>query len=234
MTSTPFTISHEPLLLFDIDQAELPAASRLNAEHAAVTVLSLGKIAMRFARVERVPRYDEHSRENDAEHSFMLSLVASEIAHEYFPTLDHGLVAQFSNVHDLVELETNDVATFTLDDAALAAKESAEHRALGAVLRQLPHFTRELLQRYELQREPEARFVRLVDKILPYIADIAGPGKKIMVEDYGITQIEQLEANELRLSNQFRQRFPDEDLEFIHRVRAILATQFSRLFESSV
>jgi hypothetical protein len=42
------------------------------SEEIARTALHLGSFAMRFARVERVPRYDETSRENDAENSCML------------------------------------------------------------------------------------------------------------------------------------------------------------------
>lgn len=201
-------------------------------EEAAQVAYDLGAIAMRFARIERVPRYDEASRENDAEHSFMLSLVASELAATYYSELDPGLVAQFATVHDLIELETDDVATFTLDDEALAAKEAAELSALDKVASGLPSYTRELLMRYECQVEPEARFVRLVDKILPVIVNLAGPGKKVMIEDYDIITPEQLDANEDRLSASLRQRFPDSRLTFIHLVRDVLATQFSTVFAS--
>ena len=161
-------------------------------EEAARVAFQLGYLSMAFARVERVPRYDETSRENDAEHSFMLSLVASELAGSYFANLDPGLVAQFANVHDLVELETDDVATFTIDDETLAVKAAAEYSALDRVAEILPTYTRQLFLRYEEQVEPEARFVRLVDKILPVIVDIAGPGRKVMEEDYSVTTIDQL------------------------------------------
>jgi len=100
--STLFELIDEPWH----ENQELPFA-----EEAAQIVYDLGSMAMRFARVERVPRYDEHSRENDAEHSFMLALVAPELAATYYSELDVGLVAQFSTVHDLIELETADVAT---------------------------------------------------------------------------------------------------------------------------
>lgn len=199
-------------------------------DEAAEVVYGLGVLAMRFARVERVPRYDESSRENDAEHSFMLSLVATELAATYYSDLDVGLVTQYAIVHDLIELQTADVATFILDDAALEAKELAEHSALDTLCATLPAYTRHLLLRYESQLEPEARFVRLVDKILPLISNIAGPGRKVMEEDYEIFTAEQLDENEDRFSARLRERFPDSELRFVHDIRDVVAAVFSQQF----
>jgi len=224
-------INHRDTTLFDglenefLEAYQLPAAERV-----ARATMDLGRLAMRFAQVERVPRYDEASRENDAEHSFMLALVAPEIATSYFPRLDPGLVAQFSIVHDLIELETGDVATFTLSDEALESKEAAEQHALHDLADKLPRHSRQLLLRYEAQQEPEARFVRLIDKLLPVVVDIFGPGKKVMQEDYDITSSTQLVENERRLSQKLRERFPEPELRFLHLVRDILATQFEIVY----
>lgn len=199
-------------------------------QEAATTAYRLGEMAMRFARVERVPRYDAESRENDAEHSFMLSLIATEIAATYYSDLNVGLVAQFATVHDLIELETDDVATYLLDEAALAAKESLEQNATPALARQLPAYTRQLFLRYEAQEEKEARFVRLVDKLLPVIVDIAGPGYKVFSEDYGVTNVEGLRASEDALAARLRKQFPEESHEFLHAVREVLSAQFAAVF----
>lgn len=222
-------------LIFDTGYRSIIQEARVDsAERVAQVAFSLGEAAMRFARIERVPRYDEQSRENDAEHSFMLALVATELAATYCPELDSGLVAQFCNVHDLVEIETGDVATYLLDDSGLETKAANEHAALYKVAASLPTYTRELLLRYEQQLEPEARFVRLVDKILPVIVDIVGPGRKVLEEDYGITNRADLDANELRLSNKLRERFPDEKFHFLHEVRDVLANQFSEVFSRTI
>jgi len=227
---TSIEITQEPGLFNDADWALLQESGKGTIQEAAATTFTLGELAMRFARVERVPRYDEESRENDAEHSFMLGLVATELAIDYFPDLDSGLVAQFSLVHDLVELETADVATFILDDSELAAKADDELAALPRVLAALPRATSGLLWRYELQQEPEARFVRLVDKILPVIVDIAGPGRKVMEEDYGVFTTEQLDENEDKLQRRFRQNFPEASFDLLHAVRDTLAARFQGVF----
>lgn len=200
-----------------------------HVEAAADTVANLSQCAMRFARVERVPRYDTATRENDAEHSYMLALVATELAAQYYPTLDTGLVSQFSIVHDLIELETGDVPTFALDDKALAAKELAEHTALSTLLPKLSAYTGKLLVRYESQTEPEAQFVRVVDKLLPIVVDIHGEGSMVLHEDYGVHTEAQFAAAEIKLNTQLQTKFPQSDLAFIHAVRNVLA---SRLAES--
>lgn len=214
-------------VLFDQIECMEPVTT---AEQIAADCLTLGDAAMRFARVERVPRYDCYSRENDAEHSFMLALVAGEIAAQYYPGFDTGLVYQFSIVHDLVELKTDDVATFILSESELASKEAAEHAALESLANDLPPHTAHTLLRYEAQIEKEARFVRLVDKLLPVIVDILGPGAKVMNEDYNITTAQQLIDNENRLSANLKRKFPDFTLQELHTARDILAVRFERQF----
>jgi 5'-deoxynucleotidase YfbR-like HD superfamily hydrolase len=180
----------------------------------ATTALTLGGVAIEFARVERVPRYDKESRENDAEHSYMLALVASELATSFYSDrLNAGLVSQFAIVHDLIELVTGDKATFHYSAQDMADKEIDEHAVLEGLLERLPPHTRRLLDSYEQQSLPEARFVKAVDKLLPVVVDILGEGRKIMNEDYNVHTAEELLASHLklygRISEKFEQEFPD-------------------------
>lgn len=191
----------------------------------------LADAAIRFAAIDRVPRYTPERRENDAEHSFMLGLIAAEIAASYFPDLNPGLVAQFSTVHDLVELETGDVATFALSDIGFKAKQSAEAAALETVCNQLPSHTALLVRVYEEQALPEARFVRFVDKLLPLLVNIHGTGSQVMHEDYDTFSRNQLEAAEQALKERFMSMFPEPELAVIHAARNSLARRFSSLFQ---
>ncbi len=192
--------------------------------------LVLADTAIRFSFVERVPRYTPETRENDAEHSFMLGLVAQELAAQYFPELDCGLVARFSLVHDLLELKTGDVATFSISDDALAEKMAREHAAKEELCATLPAHTSLLVTVYEEQDVPEARFVRFIDKLLPVLVDILGPGSQVMHEDYATFTHNDLEAAEISLSKRFESMFPDEFLKPIHLARNALARRFSDVF----
>ena len=194
--------------------------------------LLLADTAIRFAAIERVPRYTPEKRENDAEHSFMLGLIAQEIAATYFPDeLDSGLVAEFCNVHDLVELKTKDVATFGLDDAGLQAKAAAEMAAIDELCDHLPKHTALLVRVYEEQVVAEARLVRFLDKLLPKLVDILGPGSQVMHEDYATFERKQLDAIEQAMSKRFKSMFPEPELAPIHLARNSLARKFSELFQ---
>lgn len=214
----------------EVDQNYTRQSADYIARGIERSALMLATVAIEFASVERMPRYVPEKRENDAEHSFMLSLIASDLAAEFFPDLDPGLVARLGNVHDLPEIKTGDVATFAITEEAMQAKLANESLALEDVCALLPATTAELLRIYEEQRLPEARFVRFIDKLLPVLVDIIGPGSQVMHEDYATFSHEQLEANESELRQRFEKMFPDQELLPIHIARNSLAQIFSEAF----
>lgn len=197
---------------------ELPMTQPETRWTPAAIAMELGALCMRFARVERVPRYDDGERESDVEHSFMLSMCATEIAHHYYPELDTQLIGEFAKVHDLIEVVTGDVATFNLTAEQLDDKEAVEQAALQALLAELPPYTADLLSRYETQQEPEARFVRAVDKLMPVIVDIIGQGQRIMNEDYSVHTPEELEQSHEALHTRIAAKFGEfRDIIAAHR-----------------
>lgn len=214
-----------------------PAATEVLSERETIVspasiVLALGGFAMKFARIERVPRYDEQTRENDAEHSFMLALVATELAENLYPgKLDLGLVSQYSIVHDLIELKTGDVATFLYSPEDMATKQQVEHAALEELIKELPPHTARLLKEYEAQEKLEARFVRATDKHLPVAVDIIGPGKKVMAEDYGVTTLEQLNDSQRKLHSRIADTF--SEFPSMVEAHALLCELFAIEFETT-
>lgn len=206
-------------------EAEYPSLS-------ASVVLQLGGLAMKFARVERAPRYDDETRENDAEHSFMLALIAPELAERLYPgRFDLGLIAQYGVVHDLIELETGDVATFHHSPEDMQKKEHIEHAALDKLLRKLPPHTATLVREYIEQKTPESRFTNGCDKWLPIIVDILGSGKKVMAEDYGVTTPEQLLAGHQKLHSRIAERF--KEFPPIVEIHGLLCELFELEFEAT-
>lgn len=192
--------------------------------------LELGALAMKFARVERVPRYDEKSRENDAEHSYMLALVAPELAERIFPgRFNLGLISQYAIAHDLIETKTGDVATFHHSAKDMEAKRLIEHAALEELLQELPPYTAMILREYEAQEKPEARWTKACDKLLPVIVDILGPGKKVMQEDYGVTTSEELTESHAKLHGRIAESF--KEFPQIVEVHKLLCELFELEFE---
>lgn len=180
--------------------------------------IELGRISERFARVYRGPRYSDNQPESDVEHSFMLGMIAPEIAHLYFPNLNPYLVGEYSRIHDLVEVKTGDVITFSLTEEELAAKEAAEQKALEELLEELPPYTASLLREYEKQETLEARFVRAVDKLMPFVVDIVGQGSRLVHEQYKVNSQTELRDQHIKNHERFVRRFGDFALlVFSHR-----------------
>ncbi len=162
---------------------------------------------MRFGQVERAPRYEDGHRETDVEHSYMLSMVATEVAYMLYPDANLGLIGEYSRVHDLIELVVGDVVTFDLTPQELAAKEAAEHAVLEDFLETLPPYTAHLLRNYERQADIESKIVRAIDKLLPIVVGILGQGTRVVEEDFGITSRAILREKHEKIRDRISQRF---------------------------
>lgn len=174
----------------------------------------IGDVSIRFAGVERLVYYPAggtYRPENDAEHSYMLALSAVQLAATYHPELDTGLISQFCLVHDLPEVYAGDTPSYRLTDEEKAAKKEAEQKGVELLANELPDYLASLLLRYEAQEEPEARFVRFVDKLMPAIvhASAIEANRGPFLEYYNISSKEDLEENSRRRTVEVQEQFPE-------------------------
>lgn len=188
-----------------------------------------------FSNIERIPRLVDSRRENDVEHSFALAIAAPAIAEQHYPDLDVEKVRRFALVHDLLEVEVGDVATFDLSQAELEEKDRREQVAKRVVLERLSKIspnTASALGEYERQDCDEAVFVRMVDKLLPVAVDVTGDGLRVMCEDYGVANLSDLEESHnqlfVRMQTKFGKDFPD-----LVAAYAILAIDFEKKYRDN-
>ena len=89
------------------------------------------------------------------------------------------------------------MATFNLTKKQLEEKRRHEEEAKKELLERLTLMPelKQNLEEYERRDTPEARFVRAVDKILPVAMDIVGQGVRVVEEDYGVSNLEDLQKN---------------------------------------
>src|SRR5579862_8282434 len=86
--------------------------------------------------LRRSPLAAADRRENDAEHSWHLALMAVVLAEYADEPVDLGRVIQLVVVHDLVEIHAGD--TFLYDDVMVASQPDREHAAAEALFGMLP------------------------------------------------------------------------------------------------
>lgn len=204
------------------------------AREAHDRLLKIGQVTVEFAGVERALRYPYGRAENDVEHSFHLALSATEMAAAYHPELNTGLISEFSLVHDLVEIKTGDVPTYHISEEARRQKEQNEHDALEALLAELPPHITTILRRYEEQIEPEARFVRFIDKLLPAVIHSVATeaNREVFKTTYNFSSIEDVLAKRDARTAKLKEMFPEFD--FIHIVRRLVSqTSRERIFGES-
>lgn len=149
----------------------------------AEKLLELADLTLRFGLVERTTHHtDCATRETDTTHTVMLGLVACAFADRFAPHLNRGRVAEFALVHDLVEVYAGDTNTLSASDVDRTDKARREAEALERIVREYEGsypWIGKTLEEYESLAEPEARFVKVMDKVLPKFVHILNGGHTV-------------------------------------------------------
>jgi len=148
------------------------------------TIVALGKLALQFGRVNRFTYHEDGTTpESDTDHTIMLSLVACAYAAKYAPHLDTGKVAQYALIHDLVEVYAGDYMTLrVLTPEIKKEKREKEEAATKRIEEEFGNefpWIPETIKRYESLADPEARFVKMIDKIMPKVTHLLNDGQTL-------------------------------------------------------
>jgi putative hydrolases of HD superfamily len=122
---------------------------------------------------------DPARRENSAEHSWHLAVMALALAEHAPPGTDIATVIAMLVLHDLVEVEAGDLSVYA-SDAAQVRQSAAEHAAADRIFALLPADQagelRDLWDRFEERATSEARFARALDRLQPMLENVRGGG----------------------------------------------------------
>ena len=123
--------------------------------------------------IRRNSLIDGSRRENDAEHSWHLAMMAMTLTEHAPPGTDMSRVVAMLLVHDIVEIDAGD--TFIYDPVAVEGQAALERAAADRIFGLLPEDQGERLRtlwdEFEERRTPEARFARALDRLAPIIAN---------------------------------------------------------------
>jgi putative hydrolases of HD superfamily len=127
-------------------------------------------------------------RENSAEHSWHIAVMAVTLGEHAPPGTDIARVTAMLLLHDLVEIDAGDLFVYA-DDAQQARQEEAERAAADRIFELLPPDQaagfRGLWDEFEERRTPEARFARGLDRLQPMLQNLTAGGGTW--KEHGIT-----------------------------------------------
>ncbi len=136
--------------------------------------------AGRLRGVQRQKMLTEPARrENSAEHSWHLTVMALTLGEYAPPGTDLAKVVAMLALHDLVEVYAGDLSVYAAP-ADLARQQAAEVAAADRLFALLPpdHAAspRQLWDEFEERASPEARFARALDRLQPMLENVKAGG----------------------------------------------------------
>ncbi len=136
---------------------------------------------------------DGKRRENDAEHSWHIALMAILLKEYAEEPVDVLKVMTMVLVHDLVEIDAGD--TYAYDTEAAKSKNERELKAADRIFGLLPQdqskYFRELWDEFEAYETADAKYAHMLDNFQPLILNDASGGISWREHDVERAQIYQ-------------------------------------------
>lgn len=143
-----------------------PDAQRIHRQMEFIREIDRAKTILRQNTLA-----DGSRRENDAEHSWHLCMMALILAEHASEPIDLCRVINMLLVHDIVEIDAGD--TFAYDEAGHVDKADRERQAAERIFGLLPEDQGEQLKalwvEFERRETPEAKFAAAIDRLQPML-----------------------------------------------------------------
>ena len=130
---------------------------------------------------------DGSRRENTAEHSWTLALMAVVLAEHAAEPVDVGTVMRMVVLHDLVEVDAGDTSIY--DEVGRLTQQDRERAAAERIFGLLPggqgDDLRATWDEFEAGNSAEARFARSLDRLAGFLLNLESGG--IAWREHGVT-----------------------------------------------
>ena len=131
-------------------------------------------------------------RENTAEHSWHLAMLAIILAEHSNEPIDLLRVLKMVIIHDIVEIDAGD--TFLFDTVGLQDKAQREQKAADRLFGLLPPDQtaelRQLWDEFEARDTPNSRFANALDRLVPLLLNYHSGGGTWQENNIKSTQVE--------------------------------------------
>lgn len=169
--------------LFEIDRGNVVEVDRLTQQIGFIIEIDKLKQIIRQSYL-----MDTARRENSAEHSWHLAMMAILLAEHANEPVDLLRVLKTVLIHDIVEIDAGDI--YCYDEQGILQKAQLEQAAAARLFGMLPpdqaHELRRLWEEFETGATPEARFAAALDRLMPLMHNYYTQGKSW--REHGITR----------------------------------------------
>lgn len=159
------------------------------------TILEFLADIERLKLVQRRAYLSDLSRhENSAEHSWHLAVGLLTVASELNLAIDLSKALKMALIHDICEIDAGDISVY---DPRWAEKSAAEQACIERIATYDLAFAAELKGlwlEYEAQESIESRWVKVLDRFMPFMINLITKGQTW--RDQGITRSQVLKINE--------------------------------------
>ena len=126
----------------------------------------------------RTKLFNSDRRENDAEHSWHLALMALVLAEHANESIDILKVLKMLLIHDLVEIDAGDTFLFdtTKDHDNTAEERTAASRIFGLLPDKQAEEFIAIWEEFEAKQTNEAKFARSMDRLEPLLQNFSNKG----------------------------------------------------------
>lgn len=153
------------------------------------------KFIMEIEKLKKITRqsyiYDGSRKENDAEHSYSLALMALVLSEYSNIEVDVLKVVKMVMIHDIVEIDAGD--TYAYDEEGNKSKKERENNAAQRIFGILPQDQANdfkcIWEEFEAEETKESKFAAAIDKVHPILLNDITNGRAWKEHDVHKNQI---------------------------------------------
>jgi putative hydrolases of HD superfamily len=145
-------------------------------------------------------------RENSAEHSWHLTVMAITLGEYAPPGTDLARVVAMLALHDIVEVDAGDLSVYATETEQAQqrdAEQAAAERIFGLLPPDEAGRLRQLWNDFEERASPDARFARALDRLQPMLENVKVGGgtwqERAVTADQVLTKVALIEDGSVRL-----------------------------------
>ena len=160
---------------FDLNRKVMEDYKMNRLEQQLQFILEIDKVKK---IIRQTPLSDASRKENDAEHSWHIALMAYLLQEYAEEPVEVPKVMLMVLIHDLVEIDAGD--TYAYDEEGAKTKDERERKAADHIFGMLPEdqgmYLKALWEEFEAYETAEAKYAHLLDNFQPLLLNDAAGG----------------------------------------------------------